>query len=219
VIRTIKICCIQNSAEAHLALELGADYIGFVSAMPSGPGPISDELITEIVSGIPEKRQSVLLTSLVDVTAIVDQQRRTGALVLQLCSQLTVDQMQQLREMLSGIKLMPVVHVSGPESVEMASRYAPHSDMLLLDSGAPNADVPVLGGTGKTHDWSVSAEVVRAVDIPVFLAGGLKAENVAEAIRRVNPAGVDICSGVRIDGMLDEDKLERFITAIRECDD
>lgn len=212
---TIKICCIQNVQEARLALKHGANYLGLVSAMPSGPGPISDDEIADIVSGLEDARPTVLLTSLNDVDMIVRQQGKTGARVLQLCTRLSSNQLRELRVWLPNIKLMPVVHVSGPEAVTTARELAPHADMLLLDSGSPNAKVPVLGGTGKTHDWDISAEIVRSVRIPVFLAGGLTPDNVADAIKRVRPAGVDICSGVRSNGALDEKKLARYIKEVR----
>ena len=79
---------------------------------------------------------------------------------------------------------------------ELAARV----DALLLDSGRPDAQVKTLGGTGLTHDWALSAEIVAQVDRPVFLAGGLRESNVAEAIAQVKPFGVDLCSGVRTEG-------------------
>jgi len=217
--RLIKICCIQNLAEAELSFELGADYVGLISAMPSGPGPIPEDQITQIISQIPDASQAVLLTSLTSIDEIIAQQQRTGAGVLQLCRQLTIDQLVELRRQLPGIELMPVVHVTGPDAQKSALNMMPYSDKLLLDSGSPNAAVPVLGGTGEIHDWSISAQIVREVDVPVFLAGGLSPGNVVEAIEGVNPAGVDICSGIRIDGLLDEDKLVAYVNAIYACDE
>lgn len=216
--RTIKICCIQNYEEACLAEELGADYLGFISAMPSGSGPIPEGEIQRIIASVAEVTKTVLLTSLGEVQDIVDQQGNIGAGVLQLCKRLSSEQMTELREVLPNVKLMPVVHVSGPEAVDIAKEYAPHSDMLLLDSGSPDAKVPVLGGTGLTHDWAISAQIVREVSVPVYLAGGLNAENVQQAIRQVNPAGVDICSGVRCEGILNRARLQSYISAVRELD-
>jgi len=91
----------------------------------------------------------------------------------------------------------------------------PYVDAILLDSGNPSLPVKVLGGTGKTHDWSLSKEIVDRCGKPVFLAGGLKAENVREAIERVRPYAVDICSGVRTNGLLDEKKLAPFMNEVR----
>lgn len=81
-------------------------------------------------------------------------------------------------------------------------------DTILLDSGNQKLAIKELGGTGRTHDWSISKRIVEAAKLPVYLAGGLKAENIAEAIRAVQPFGVDLCSGVRTEGKLDERKLK-----------
>ena len=100
----------------------------------------------------------------------------------------------------------------------MIPAYAPHVHAFLLDSGRPNAAVAELGGTGRAHDWGVSAAFVRASEKPVFLAGGLSAGNVAEAIGRVRPYGLDLCSGVRTDGRLDGAKLAAFVLAVERTD-
>jgi len=77
--------------------------------------------------------------------------------------------------------------------------------------------VKQLGGTGRTHDWSLSRRIRDAVDIPVFLAGGLNAGNVSRGIAQVSPYGVDVCSGLRVDGALDEVKLRDFMRAVQEA--
>ncbi len=89
-----------------------------------------------------------------------------------------------------------------------------HVDALLLDSGRPSAEVPELGGTGRIHDWSVSREIVRSVGVPVILAGGLRSDNVAEAVAAVVPFAVDVCTGIRTNGRLDPVKLEAFAQAL-----
>ena len=91
---------------------------------------------------------------------------------------------------------------------------APAVDGILLDSGNPSLPVKELGGKGRTHDWRLSRRIREAVDVPVFLAGGLHAGNVAEAIDRVGPFGVDVCSGVRTNGRLDEEKLAEFFRRV-----
>jgi phosphoribosylanthranilate isomerase len=87
-------------------------------------------------------------------------------------------------------------------------------DALLFDSGNPSLAVKELGGTGRVHDWSISRRIREQVNVPVFLAGGLNAGNAAEAARQVRPFGLDICSGVRTDGRLDESKLRAFVEAL-----
>jgi phosphoribosylanthranilate isomerase len=211
----LKICCIAGIEEAWMAIEAGASAIGLVSAMPSGPGPIPEELIAEIAATVPPGVSSFLLTCLQDVEEIIDQQRRLRVNTIQICDRLTRGSYWQLREALPGVSLVQVVHVTGPESVEEARSVAPHVDAVLLDSGNQSLAVKELGGTGRTHDWNLSRQIREAIEVPMFLAGGLNPSNVAAAIREVQPFGVDVCSGLRTNGALDAQKLSAFIRAIR----
>jgi phosphoribosylanthranilate isomerase len=210
----VKICCISSVDEAQTAIRHGADALGLVSAMPSGPGVIGEDAIAQIVAAIPPPIAAFLLTSSQDAQEIIDQQKRCRANTLQLVDTQDVSTYSRLREALPGVALVQVVHVAGASSVEEAKGLAPHVDALLLDSGNPNAAVKELGGTGRTHDWSVSRKIRQRVDVPVFLAGGLRAENVGAAIEQVQPFGVDLCSGVRTNGKLDEAKLCRFMRVV-----
>ncbi len=212
----VKICCIASIAEAWLAIEHGASALGLVSAMPSGPGPIPDDLIAEIAARIPPGVSSFLLTCQQDAEAIIDQQRRLGVNTIQICDRLPAGSYRRLREALPGVSLVQVVHVTGPEAVAEAIAIAPEVDAILLDSGNQSLPVKELGGTGRTHDWRLSRAIREAIEVPLFLAGGLKPENVAEAIRAVRPFGVDVCSGLRIEGRLDPQKLAAFFRATDE---
>lgn len=210
----IKICCISSVAEARMAIELGASALGLVSAMPSGPGVIREEQIAEIAATIPPAIGSFLLTSKQDVASIVDQQRRCGTNCVQLCDRLSSGSPQELKAAMPGVSVVQVVHVTGAESVEEAMAVASGVDAILLDSGNQSLAVKELGGTGRQHDWSLSRRIREQVSVPIFLAGGLKPENVGEAIRAVEPFGLDLCSGVRTDGRLDREKLEKFFAAV-----
>ena len=210
----VKICCIASVAEAWMAIEHGASAIGLVSAMPSGPGPIAEELIAEIAAPVPPGVASFLLTCKQDVASIIDQQRRTRVNTIQICDRLVDGTYEDLRQALPGISLVQVIHVTGPEAVHEALAISSHVDAILLDSGNQSLRVKELGGTGRTHDWALSRAIRESVEVPVYLAGGLKPENVAEAIRAVRPFGVDVCSGLRTDGRLDESKLKSFFAAI-----
>ena len=211
----IKICCIASEQEAHTALSSGVTALGLVSAMPSGPGPISEERIAEIVRIIPAGTDSFLLTSLTDPTAIAEQHKRCGTTTIQLVDRVLLDALKRLRDSLPDVKLVQVIHVMDAHSVDEALQCAPLVDALLLDSGRPDAKTRELGGTGRVHDWSLSREIVDQASRPVWLAGGLKPENVAGAIELVRPYGVDVCSGVRTNGTLDEEKVRRFVSAVR----
>lgn len=211
----IKICCIQDLDEARLAARLGASHLGLVSAMPSGPGPIPEETIAAIAAAAPPSVITVLLTCASSVEAIVAQHRRCATRAIQIVDALPEGSHRALREALPGVQLIQVVHVTGPESLEEARRLGPLVDALLLDSGNPAAAVKELGGTGRVHDWAISRAIVASVGCPVFLAGGLRAENVAEAVASVRPYGVDVCSGVRAGGRLDEGRLSALVAALR----
>lgn len=209
-----KVCCIGSVAEAKLAIDHGAHAIGLVSSMPSGPGVIPDLLIAEIAASIPPGVSSFLLTSSTDVDQIVDQQRRSGVNTIQLCDELTADQIRGLRSSLPGIAIVQVVHVADETSISSAVKASRAAHGLLLDSGNTSAAIKELGGTGRTHDWRLSRQIVEAVDVPVYLAGGLTPGNVGEAVDEVRPFGVDVCSGLRTNGRLDQEKLLRFARAL-----
>lgn len=198
-----------------MAIAHGASAVGLVSAMPSGPGVIAESLIAEIAAKLPPAIGSFLLTCQTDPEKIIEQQKRLRVNTIQICDRLDTASYAVLRAALAGIALVQVIHVSGPESVTEAISVAPFVDAILLDSGNQSLPVKELGGTGRTHDWNLSFQIRDAIDVPLFLAGGLKPENVAEAIRQVQPFGVDVCSGVRTDGKLDEDKLRRFFAGVR----
>jgi phosphoribosylanthranilate isomerase len=211
----IKICCISSQAEAKLAVAAGVQALGLVSAMPSGPGVIADNTIASIAAATPPPVMPFLLSSRQGVSSLIEQVQALGISTLQLVDELVDGSYADLREALPYLRLVQVIHVTGPESVAQAERVCPAVDALLLDSGQPTAAQKELGGTGRVHDWRISREIRDRVRKPVFLAGGLKPENVAEAIRQVHPFGVDVCSGVRTGGRLDPDKLRRFVAAVR----
>ena len=208
----VKICCISSIEEAQLAIKYGASALGLVSAMPSGPGVISEELIEEITEKIPPGISTFLLTSKQSVEEIIGQQRRCKTNTVQICDKIVQGSYIQLKKALPGIKIVQVIHITGEEALDEAIGVSKNVDTLLLDSGNQKLAVKELGGTGRTHDWTISRKIVDSVKIPVFLAGGLNAENVADAVRHVRPFGVDICSGVRTNGKLDEKKMKSFFT-------
>jgi phosphoribosylanthranilate isomerase len=210
----VKICCIRSRDEAWTAVRHGASALGLVSAMPSGPGVIPEETIAEIAAVVPPGVATFLLTSRPDVAGIVEQQRRLRTTTLQICDRLESGTHAELRAALPGISLVQVVHVTGEESVADAVAVAPHVDAILLDSGNQTLPVKELGGTGRRHDWRLSRRIREAVPVPVFLAGGLRPDNVGEAVAAVGPFALDVCSGVRTAGALDEDKLASFVAAI-----
>ena len=210
----VKICCIQSVDEAWLAINHGASSLGLVSQMPSGPGVIPDDVIAEIAANVPPGVFTFLLTSKRDAPSIIAQQRRSRVNAIQIVDRPVAGAVQNLRSALPGISLIQVIHVTDESSISEAEAVAPYVDALLLDSGNPEASIKELGGTGRTHDWTISRKIRERVMLPVYLAGGLRSSNVGEAIREVKPFGVDVCNGVRTDGKLDAFKLEAFFARI-----
>jgi phosphoribosylanthranilate isomerase len=210
----VKICCISSVEEAHLAITHGASALGLVSHMPSGPGVIPDEHIAEIAAAVPPPVATFLLTAKRDADAIAEQYTTCRTTTLQLVDAVVPAELLKLRRLLPHVKLVQVIHVMGEASLEEARYIAGYVDALLLDSGNPTLSVKELGGTGRVHDWQVSRKIREQVGVPVFLAGGLHAANVGEAIRAVQPFGLDLCSRVREDGKLSAGKLEVFMEAV-----
>ncbi|MEO8336565.1 MAG: phosphoribosylanthranilate isomerase [bacterium] len=213
----VKICCIASIEEAELALEAGADALGLVSAMPSGPGVIPDDDIATIASWVGARAATVLLTSRLTVEGIDEQLQHSRATVLQICDALPAGALSRIRDRHPDVVLMPVVHVRDADSVNDALYLAGEADAILLDSGNPLALVKELGGTGRVHDWQLSRAIREEVGVPLLLAGGLRAGNVANAVRTVRPFGVDVCSGVRRDGKLERAMLADFMAAVHDA--
>ncbi len=210
----VKICCIATEEEARLAVSFGAAALGLVAAMPSGPGPIGDDLIRRIAAAVPPPVATFMLTCATGAEAIIAHHRRTLTNTLQLVDAPEPGACAGIRSALPAIKIVQVIHVRSESSLDEALRAAAQADALLLDSGNPSLAVKELGGTGRVHDWRLSRRIVEQSPVPVFLAGGLNAANVREAIDRVQPFGVDLCSGVRTNGRLDPEKLEAFFAAV-----
>jgi phosphoribosylanthranilate isomerase len=210
----VKICCIRSLDEAWTAIHHGAAALGLVSQMPSGPGVIPEETIAAIAAAVPPPVATFLLTCRRDAAAVVDQQRRLRTTTVQICDRLARGTYAEVREALPGVRIVPVVHVTGPGSVDEAVEVSRQADALLLDSGRPDLEIKELGGTGRRHDWSLSRRIREVVEVPVFLAGGITAANAAEAVRAVGPFALDVCTGVRTEGVLDEAKLGALFAAL-----
>lgn len=212
----VKICCISSLEEAKMAISAGASALGLVGNMPSGPGIIKDELIRDIAKSIPPGVTSFLLTSETEPDGIIRHHGQTHTHTIQLVDDIADENYGLLRKAMPSIRLVQVIHVRGMASLDEALRKAEHVDALLLDSGNPDLPVRELGGTGRIHDWDVSARIVAQSKVPVYLAGGLHEGNIKDAIERVQPFGVDLCSGVRTDKRLDPRKLDSFFEALNK---
>jgi phosphoribosylanthranilate isomerase len=207
----VKVCCIASEEEAALAVRMGASAIGLVSRMPSGPGPIPESRIRDIARTVPPGVATFLLTCETTAELIIEQQRFCRTTTLQLVDEVEPGVHARLRHALPGISIVQVIHVRDDDAIRQSVAVAPAVDAILLDSGNPSLSTKQLGGTGRVHDWTLSRRIRDSVAIPVFLAGGLNPENVAKAVAQVVPFGVDVCSGLRTNGNLDENKLAAFM--------
>ncbi|MFT7520449.1 MAG: phosphoribosylanthranilate isomerase [Kiritimatiellia bacterium] len=212
----IKICCMRDAREVELALKWGATALGFVVTADNGPGVISLDVARPLMRQVGDRAERWLLTVHTDLHAIAGQIAALEPSHVQLCDAIDLSHYAALKSRFPNVSLLQVVHVTGPDDVRRAVQLEQHVDGLLLDTGAVVDGQRQLGGTGKTHDWSVSRDIVRAVSVPVWLAGGLGPDNVVAAMQMVGPAGVDLCSGVRDhDYRLDGDKLRAYLAAVR----
>lgn len=210
----VKICCISSPAEAELAIAAGADALGMVAASPPGPGQVNDATIRAITAEVPPPVATFLLSSRLTGLEIADHLRHCGASTIQIVDHIDPSEIAVLAVAQPAVRRVQVIHVEGPSALDLIPRYEPYVHAFLLDSGKPGGTMRELGGTGRTHDWDVSRAFVQRTVRPVFLAGGLNVGNVGEAIRHVRPFGVDLCSGVRTDGHLDQAKLDAFMKAV-----
>jgi len=210
----VKICCIASMYEAQLAMQAGASALGLVGHMPSGPGVIPDAQIKTIARHVPPPIATFLLTSETSAQGIIEHHRKVNTSTLQIVDALAEGSYQEIRAALPSIKLVQVIHVVGESSIQQAEHLAPQVDAILLDSGNPALPIKALGGTGRVHNWEISRQIVEAVPVPVFLAGGLTPQNIERAIDIVHPFGVDVCSGVRTHGDLDAEKLQAFMEKV-----
>jgi len=210
----IKICCINSLTEAKIAIKMGASALGLVSEMPSGQGVISMETIKLIAASVPPPIATFLLTSKQNINVIIKQHNYCRTNTIQICDDLMIGTHKNLKEALPGIAIVQVIHVNGDESITEALEIQNDVDAILLDSGNQSQQIKELGGTGRTHNWEISCKIRKKLDIPIFLAGGIKPDNIAQAIDQVHPFGIDLCSGVRTDGKLNEIKLQQLFSNI-----
>ncbi len=211
----VKICCIKSLEEAKMAAQAGASAIGLVGPMPSGPGVIDNTLIRLIAEQMNQHLGTFLLSSEQSASEIIAHYDQCKTNTIQLVDHVNYDDLKKIRDRLPGVRLVQVLHIAEEKNIEEAIRVSQLVDGILLDSGNPSLQVKELGGTGRIHDWTISKRIVESVDVPVLLAGGLKPSNVGEAITAVRPAGVDLCSGIRVNGVLNEGLLSTFMDRVR----
>lgn len=211
----VKICCIDSPEEAARAIAAGADAVGLVHDDLAGLGIKPVDELAAIALTVPPPISVWLLTGLTDLDGLVRLVDRVRADTIQLVNPVPPPLIGGLRRECKRLRVVQAVHVTGERALLQARLAAMVADAILLDSKVEADGEELLGATGQTHDWSISARIVEGIDKPVWLAGGLKPGNVAEAVRRVRPFGLDLCTGVRVAGRLDEARLAAFLEGAR----
>lgn len=204
----IKICGIKTLEDARVSVEAGADYLGF-NFYPKSPRFIQSEACAAITAVLKNEHPAVRLVG-VFVNSSVDEIKR----IMEQCSldlaQLHGDETAEFRARLGSKAFKAFRGVPDGQAGAFARAEAP---AFLVDSSVKGA----YGGTGAVADWPAAAEL--AGQYPLLLAGGLKPENVAEAVRQVKPWGVDTASGVEsIPGRKDAAKIKEFVAAVRQVE-
>ncbi|MEU6188723.1 phosphoribosylanthranilate isomerase [Nocardia sp. NPDC047038] len=213
-----KICGIRSEADLRAAVAAGADAVGFIS----GVTHVSEDALDRrraatLAAATPPFVTRVLVTHLEDPAAIIALADRVGVDAIQVHGLVSADVVARVHERAAGRPVLAAVHVTGPEAVGAARAVAPYCDAVLLDSRTPDR----LGGTGRAHDWSISATIVGTMaefDRPVVLAGGLTPATVAAAVGQVHPYAVDVNSGVEYPGGdKDPAACDAFVAAARSA--
>jgi phosphoribosylanthranilate isomerase len=183
---------ITTPGDAALVAGLGPDHVGVVldEGIPTWDS-VDEATLRTIVAELRGVAVVALSLSTVRerILRTVDRVRPAWLHLARAADGMTAEAVGRLRAELAPVRLMVTIPVRDAGAALQAHRFAPCADALLLDTAHP--ETGAVGATGLVHDWSLSRRVVEAVEVPVILAGGLGPENVAEAIRRVGPAGVD----------------------------
>jgi len=199
----VKICGITREEDLAIVLDAGADAVGFVVGVPSSPRNILLEKAEKLIRLVPVFVKSVLVTVPASLDALLKTCEKLRPDVLQIHGENITDGFC-LREELSNTPLIKAVN-----SFELSLEASKSFDAVLFDSFVDGK----YGGTGRVHDWKLSKCVKQVIHPkPLILAGGLKPENIRDAIRIVQPYAVDVSSGVEVEpGIKDREKVIEFI--------
>jgi len=205
----VKICGNRTPEEVSLAVSLGADAVGLiVGVRHKSEDALTPERAAHMLALIPVFVSSVLVTHLVSAEEVLALYDKVPTSTIQLHDAISEAEIEAIRRRLPWVRLIKAVGVKDGSAIDVARRFEPLVDAILVDTHTSDR----IGGTGITHDWSISRDIVRAVRCPVILAGGLTPENLANAVALVRPYGVDVNSGVEFpNGDKDPDREKAFI--------
>jgi phosphoribosylanthranilate isomerase len=200
----VKICGLREAEHARVAVDCGADLIGFVFAPTRRY--VAPEIVAEIIRDLPRSVPTVGLFVDEQPAVVRSIAQTCGLAYVQLCGDESVDYCCQL-----GLRLIKSLRVRGPSIAKEVERFAAVAEWCVLDAFQPGAH----GGTGTSFDWELARDVGRIYQ--VIVAGGLTPENVGQAIQTARPRGVDVSSGVESSGRKDPEKIEAFVRAARRA--
>lgn len=209
----VKICGLTSLRDLQWAVEAGADAVGFVVGVPESPRNISLDDARRLIDATPVFVDPVVVTVYEDLKQLKKIRRILNPRIIQIHGSICMH--DEIRKIFSDAQIIRALHAKNDEIVKFAVETSERFDALLLDSYAPGK----LGGTGKTHDWTLSRRVRDAVyPKPFILAGGLNPKNVKKAICTVRPFAVDVSSGVESSpGVKDSEKIFEFVKKAKEA--
>jgi len=205
----VKICGITSLDEAKMCLSMGADALGFlVGITHSAEDKIAHHDACEIIKKLPPFVSTVAVTHLTDADEVIDLCKYLNVTTVQIHNTMSIANVKKVRDALPMVKIIKNFHVDKQLSIESIKEFRGIVDAILLDTRTEDR----LGGTGITHDWTISSKIAKEVDLPIILAGGLNPDNLRDAIDGISPLyGVDVNSGVETAGKKDKHKVGRFV--------
>ncbi|CAM5611181.1 phosphoribosylanthranilate isomerase [Streptomyces canus] len=219
--KLVQVAGVIDAAEADMIIQQGADWLGFALRLPSGKDDIPEQDAAVIIKGLDAPHAGVLISYLTDAEEISDFCRELGVVAVQLHGDVETAQLRRLKEIrpdLFVLKSLVVKQDNAEELLKLVDDTHAFVDMYITDTFDPRTGAK--GATGLTHDWNVSAELVRRSPKPLMMAGGLNPENVGDAIRAVRPAAVDAHTGLEgPDGRKDRAKVAKFVAEARRAFD
>jgi len=210
----IKFCGTTSLADMQCAVAASCDAVGFIMGVTHQ----SSDFITpveaaEMIRRLPPFIEPVAVTHLRGTEDLIRLVKESRCTTLQVQDTVEPAELDEIRDALPYVRIIKAVHVMDRSAITTAKRYEPYADALILDTRTAER----LGGTGIIHDWNISAEIVANTAVPVILAGGLTPENVGEAIRKVRPYGVDVHTGIKVNGVRSMEKTLAFAREAREA--
>lgn len=219
--KLVQVAGIIDAAEADMIIGEGADWLGFALRLPSGKDDIAEQDAAAIIKGLDAPHAGVLISYLTDAEEVSAFCHELGVVAVQLHGDVATGELRRLKELrpeLFVLKSLVVKEDNADELLKLVDETHPYVDMYITDTFDPKTGAK--GATGLTHDWSVSAELVRRSPKPLMMAGGLNPENVGDAIRAVRPAAVDAHTGLEgPDRRKDRAKVAKFIAEARRAFD